>query len=63
MNMRIKAYLAAVDDAKKADMSDGDGFNAAHNASRQAYLNLTRRDCAEIWHPDCPEAKDETRRP
>jgi hypothetical protein len=61
MASRIAAYLAAVADAKRAE--DADEISAALNASAQAYNQLTRQDCADLWYPGCPEAKDKSRRP
>lgn len=66
---RIKAYFAAVADAKggwaAADKShkdsDIEAAGAAMNASAQAYRNLTRAECAKLW-PGSPESKDMTRR-
>ena len=61
MASRIKAYLAAVADAKSAKASDPEGSGAAWNASRHAYKNLTREDCARLW-PGSPESKDQSRK-
>ena len=64
---RIEAYLAAAADAKAAHETlrgpaGHEAVNAALNAVGQAYLNLTRGDCAQLW-PGSPESQDPKRRP
>jgi hypothetical protein len=56
---RIEAYRKGV----KANFESG--FPVDDNGVNRAaepYRNLTRSDCARIWRPDCPEAKDPNRR-